>query len=96
MFLFRKLDYTAGVLPVTFVDAALDAFPSSFERTVYPKLNTVARGHADAYDPMQGHGLPVGVQIAGRRFEEEKVIEGMKAIEAALKKAGVQFIPKSF
>jgi len=30
------------------------------------------------------HGLPVGVQIVGRRLEEEKVLAIMKRVEDAL------------
>lgn len=30
-------------------------------------------------------GLPLGVQIVGRRMEEEKVLAGMKVVEGALK-----------
>jgi Asp-tRNA(Asn)/Glu-tRNA(Gln) amidotransferase A subunit family amidase len=37
------------------------------------------------------HGLPVGVQIVGRRLEEEKVMEGMKIVEALLKASGQEY-----
>lgn len=37
------------------------------------------------------HGLPLGIQIVGRRFEEEKVLEGMKVAEDALRKKGIVF-----
>lgn len=30
------------------------------------------------------HGLPVGIQIVGRRLEEEKVLSIMKRVEDAL------------
>jgi Asp-tRNA(Asn)/Glu-tRNA(Gln) amidotransferase A subunit family amidase len=30
------------------------------------------------------HGLPVGVQVVGRRLEEEKVLAVMKRVEEAL------------
>lgn len=30
------------------------------------------------------HGLPVGVQIVGRRLEEEKVLAAMQRLEDAL------------
>ena len=36
-------------------------------------------------------GLPLGVQIVGRRFEEEKVLEGMHVIEDALRELGSVF-----
>jgi amidase len=37
---------------------------------------------ADTY-----HGAPVGVQIVGRKFEEEKVLGIAEAIDAALRSA---------
>ena len=40
------------------------------------------------YDADAMHGLPVGVQVVGRRLEEEKVMEGMKLIEGYLKVEG--------
>lgn len=36
-------------------------------------------------------GLPLGVQVAGRRLEEEKVLEGMQVIESALREQGSVF-----
>ena len=41
-------------------------------------------------------GLPLAVQIAGKRFEEEKVLEGMQVVKRALKIAGVPFVQKEF
>ena len=37
------------------------------------------------------HGLPLGVQVVGRRLEEEKVLEGMQVIENALREQGSVF-----
>jgi Asp-tRNA(Asn)/Glu-tRNA(Gln) amidotransferase A subunit family amidase len=39
-------------------------------------------------------GLPLGVQIVGRRMEEEKVLAGMKVIEQALSDFGITFDAK--
>ncbi|KAB5578265.1 amidase [Coniochaeta sp. 2T2.1] len=80
-FLFNMLDYTAGVLPVTHVDRDLDALPAGFN---IKKLNGVAQGAYKLYDADKMHGLPVGVQVVGRRLEEEKVIAVMKRVEDAL------------
>ncbi|ERS96837.1 hypothetical protein HMPREF1624_07046 [Sporothrix schenckii ATCC 58251] len=80
-FLFNLLDYTAGVLPVTRVDAKEDALPSDFSLR---KLNGVAQGAMKHYDSVAMHGLPVGVQVVGRRLEEEKVLAAMKRVEDAL------------
>lgn len=38
------------------------------------------------------HGLPVGVQVVGRRLEEEKVIAVMKRVEDALGDAKYQLL----
>ncbi|KAF9525439.1 amidase signature domain-containing protein [Crepidotus variabilis] len=84
-FLFSLLDYSAGVMPVTHVDRELDALPPNFEATkVYKSLTTVAKLGYGVYDANKMHGLPLGVQIAGRRLEEEKVLQGMHVIENAL------------
>lgn len=40
------------------------------------------------YDVNKMHGLPVGVEIVGKRLEEEKVLEGMKIIENLLRQDG--------
>ncbi|KAL2199073.1 amidase signature domain-containing protein [Corynascus similis CBS 632.67] len=80
-FLFNLLDYSAGVLPVTHVDKMLDRLPASFN---LKKLNGVARGAYKHYDAERMHGLPVGVQVVGRRLEEEKVLAVMKRLEDAL------------
>ncbi|CAK7562930.1 MAG: hypothetical protein SEPTF4163_000786 [Sporothrix epigloea] len=80
-FLFNLLDYTAGILPVTHVDKTKDALPADFSLR---KLNGVAQGAMKHYDSAAMHGLPVGVQVVGRRLEEEKVLAVMKKIEDAL------------
>ena len=48
------------------------------------KLNGVAQGPYNFYDADKMHGLPVGVQVVGRRLEEEKVLAVMKRVEDAL------------
>ncbi|KAH7155381.1 amidase signature domain-containing protein [Dactylonectria estremocensis] len=84
-FLFNLLDYTAGVLPVTHVDKIKDQLPSDFN---LKKLNGVARGAYKHYDAKSMHGLPVGIQVVGRRLEEEKVLTIMQRVEDALGEDG--------
>ncbi|KAJ6476924.1 amidase signature domain-containing protein [Mycena sanguinolenta] len=94
-FLFSILDYTAGVLPVTFVDRVRDALPANFRSSEkFNRMNQVAKGAYSVYDADKMHGLPLGVQIVGGRLKEEKVLEGMKVIERALREAGTPFAPK--
>jgi Asp-tRNA(Asn)/Glu-tRNA(Gln) amidotransferase A subunit family amidase len=87
-FLFNLLDYSAGVLPVTHVDAAKDALPSSFDMQ---SLNGIAKGAYRLYDAHSMDGLPVGVQVVGRRLEEEKVLAVMGRIESILEDRGEDY-----
>ncbi|KAF4507495.1 hypothetical protein G6O67_003987 [Ophiocordyceps sinensis] len=80
-FLFNLIDYSAGVIPVTHVDRAKDGLPRDFH---VAKLNGIARGAYKLYDADEMHGLPVGVQVIGRRLEEEKVLTLMERVEDAL------------
>jgi len=81
-FLFNLLDYSAGVLPVTHVDRILDAVWD------FEPRNAIEASSYAMYDADLMHGLPVGIQVVGRRLEEEKVLEGMKLIEGLLCKHG--------
>lgn len=69
------------------MDRRIDALPVDFHAT-----NPVAAGAFGIYDATKMHGLPVGVQIAGRRLEEEKVLAGMKVIEDAMRNCGREFV----
>ena len=87
-FLFNLLDYTCGVLPVTHVDPKLDMLsPSANIR----KMNGVAYGAYKHYDAIKMAGLPVAVQVVGRRLEEEKVLSCMEQLEKALNAKGEQY-----
>jgi Asp-tRNA(Asn)/Glu-tRNA(Gln) amidotransferase A subunit family amidase len=80
------------VLPVTHVDKDGDTLPPNFEASSeYLKMNSVAKGVYSVYDPEKMHGLPLGVQVVGRRLQEEKVLQGMRIVESALNEMGVQF-----
>ena len=81
-----QLDYSAGVMPVTRVDGMLD----KLSRTFRPR-NKIEKDAYAGYDADGMHGMPVGVQIVGRRLEEEKVLEGMKLIEGILKNKGIAY-----
>ncbi|KAK6338919.1 hypothetical protein TWF696_009720 [Orbilia brochopaga] len=87
-FLFNLLDYSAGVLPVTKVDPAKDQLPASFN---LKKLNGIAQGALVHYDAKKMAGLPVGVQVVGRRLEEEKVLGAMEKIEGLLEAKGEKY-----
>jgi hypothetical protein len=75
-------------MPVTKVDPQLDSLPKGFD---IKKLNGIAQGAYKHYDVKRMTGLPVGVQVVGRRFEEEKVLTMMERIEKALEVEGQKY-----
>ena len=83
-----KLDYSVGVVPVTHVDPAKDVLPATFEMK---KLNGVAKGAYKHYDAEKMAGLPVAIQVVGKRLEEEKVLAVMERVEDALDKHGGRY-----
>ena len=87
-FLWNLLDYSAGVMPVTKVDARLDRLGDEVN---VPKMNGVARGAYKYYDPVKMHGLPVGVQVVAKRLQEEKVLAFMLRCKEALEREGVEY-----
>lgn len=87
-FLFNLLDYSCGILPVTHVDPAMDVLSPDVRIS---KMNGVARGAYKHYDAVAMAGLPVAVQVVGRRLEEEKVLACMKRLEDALEARGERY-----
>lgn len=87
-FLWNLLDYTCGIIPVTKVDPVKDALPLGFKLN---RLNGVAQGAYKYYDAQKMAGLPVAIQVVGRRLEEEKVLAVMERIEGALEAAGDKY-----
>jgi len=73
------LDYTAGSFPVTFVDKTIDV-----EMPNYVPQNPVDQSIWSTYDKDIFDGAPVGLQVMGKRLQEEKVIGMMEAITRAL------------
>ncbi|KAI0042814.1 amidase signature enzyme [Auriscalpium vulgare] len=90
-FLFNVLDYSAGVMPITHVDRALDALSPNFKAR-----NGVEAGAFEGYDADEMHGLPIGVQLVARRLEEEKVLEGLKIIQGLARKNGSGYVHTDF
>jgi Asp-tRNA(Asn)/Glu-tRNA(Gln) amidotransferase A subunit family amidase len=74
------------------VDKTKDGLPEDFIHSdIYKSYNSVAKTAYSVYDVEKMDGLPLGVQVAGRRLEEEKVLEGMQVIENALREQGSVF-----
>ncbi|KAG8855311.1 hypothetical protein FRB96_007109 [Tulasnella sp. 330] len=96
--LYNVVDHPIGVVPVTRVDQAKDQLTKSWEASgnqgspfIYSQLY---EGKQPYYDAMAMHGIPVGVQIVGRHWEDEKVIKMMRVVDDALGERG--FGPGSY
>jgi amidase len=75
------LDYTALSFPAGTVQKDLDAIPAND----YRPRNDYDSWNWSLYDPENMDGHPIGLQIVGRRFDEEKVLGAASAIEKLLK-----------
>ncbi|KAL2212795.1 acetamidase [Sarocladium strictum] len=73
------LDYSAVTIPVTHCDKDIDVFD---ER--YVPMNSLDEETWKDYDAETYHGALVGLQLVGRRFEEEKIIALAAIIAGAL------------
>jgi amidase len=75
-------------MPVTRVDPKKDRLTD--EWTTGPGLGSpilegaLYRGKSPAYNPEAMKGMPVGVQIVGKRWEDEKVLAMMRVVDEAL------------
>jgi amidase len=83
---FNLLDFAACTFPVTFVDQSLDKVR---DMTSFRQINDLDGRIQQEYDPAFYHGAPVSLQVAGRRLEEEKVLEMTGVIASALKAAAM-------
>ena len=92
-FLWNLLDYTAGVIPVSHVDATRDALKAPYRSLLKSSGcdNGIARGAWMHYDSVKMAGLPTAVQIVGRRLQEEKVLTYMDIVEKALEARGEKY-----
>jgi Asp-tRNA(Asn)/Glu-tRNA(Gln) amidotransferase A subunit family amidase len=85
--IWNVVDSPVGVVPVTRVDPALDELSDEWRAgpgNGSKLLEKEVYGPNGAYNPFAMKGLPVGVQVIGRPWEEEKVLAMMGVIDAAL------------
>jgi Asp-tRNA(Asn)/Glu-tRNA(Gln) amidotransferase A subunit family amidase len=85
--MWNVVDSPVGVVPVTRVDPARDALSDEWRAgpgNGSKFLENELYGPNGAYDPAAMKGLPMGVQVVGRPWEEEKVLAMMHVIDAAL------------
>ena len=84
-------------MPVTFVDKTVDSLPSDFTiGPEYNNMNDISRALHELYNADAMNGLPVGIQVIGRRLEEEKVLGGMRVVREALAANDTVFTPRRF
>ncbi|KAJ7213570.1 amidase [Mycena pura] len=84
--LYNFLDLPAGCVPVTRVDAHKDALTAEWTaaRSHSIVYKALYQGKAPMYDPVAMQGMPVAVQVVGRRWEDEKVLAMMHVVDNAL------------
>ncbi|KAF8556541.1 amidase signature enzyme [Imleria badia] len=86
--LYNVIDSPVGVVPVTRVDPTTDALPADFVPGATGTSAILEKGMytapTPAYDPVAMAGIPVGVQIVGKKWEDEKVLAMMKVVDEAL------------
>lgn len=73
------LDYSALAFPVTTICREADPLEPAYQ----PK-NAMDEWNWKLYDPDRMDGHPVGLQIIGRRLEEEKVLGAARVFEGLL------------
>lgn len=73
------VDSPGAVFPVTSVDPAKDVLDSCYE----PK-NEQDKFVYELYDAQRFNGMPVNLQLVGRRQQEEMVLAALELIEKAM------------
>ena len=80
---YNLLDWPAISFPVTFVDPAVD--PSN---AGYDALSELDQSFKDSYDPVGSAGEPVGLQLVGQSYREERLLGVTEAVMKAYRAAG--------
>ncbi|KAG0144560.1 hypothetical protein CROQUDRAFT_672323 [Cronartium quercuum f. sp. fusiforme G11] len=91
-FLWNVVDSTVGQVPVTKVESEKDRSVTAED----VKLGIFEKGVQDLYDVDRMAGLPVGIQVVGGAWEEEKVLGIMKIVEGCWEDSENLFKPGSF
>ncbi|KAK2867973.1 hypothetical protein FQN49_003291 [Arthroderma sp. PD_2] len=76
------MDYSVSVVPVTWADKNIDKADPDFE-----PISENDKENWDLYDPELFDKTPVGMQLVGRKHEEEKTWAIGKIVDAILRKA---------
>ncbi|KAJ7756802.1 amidase [Mycena maculata] len=86
--LFNVVNSPAGCIPVTKVDPVKDAITEEWTELPSPTLveRALYFGQKPVYDPVAMKGMPVSVQVVGKKWEDEKVLAMMHVVDSALGK----------
>jgi len=84
--LFNVVNCPVGCLPVTKVDPAKDKLTEEWTKAASPSLveRALYQGKNPIYDPVAMTGMPVGVQLVGKKWDDEKVLAMMRVVDTAL------------
>ena len=85
--MYNIVDSPVGAVPVTRVDPARDELSDEWRAAPgngSKILESEIYGPKGAYNARVMEGLPVGIQVVGQPWEEEKVLAIMHVIDAAL------------
>ncbi|KAK0466783.1 amidase signature domain-containing protein [Desarmillaria tabescens] len=86
--LYNVVQSSAGCIPVTRVDPEKDKLTEEWTKRSPDKVSILEdqlyREKKPFYDPVPMKGLPVGIQVVAKKWEEEKVLAMMSVIDAAL------------
>ena len=86
---YNVLDVPVGVVPITRVNPVTDQLTADFYKPD-SSLQTpliqrfLYKGDNAIYNAEKMAGLPVAVQVVGRKWEDEKVVEMMKVVDTAV------------
>lgn len=72
----NMLDYPGAVFPVCKVDEAVDLPEHAFK-----PISAQDKANNKLYDAAEVNGLPICLQLVGRRFDDEKVLEILQHIQ---------------
>ncbi|KAJ7197250.1 amidase [Mycena pura] len=86
--LYNVVNSPTGCVPVTRVDASKDKLTDEWTETSTCSLvqKALYQGRKPIYDPIAMQGMPVGIQVVGRKWEDEKVLAMMRVVDDALGK----------
>ena len=87
--LYNIVDSPVGIVPVTRVDPGRDQVDTQQWKLQPGHGSNILEDllyNKGVYDAVKMKGLPVGVQIVGQPWEEEKVVAMMRIVDGALGK----------